>query len=152
MGYGPGGLGRDGNRGIHAPTQMGDDHAAEGMVTVGSLTVPGNNLLGQPSMNGPTAGRQMLPDPDLHGDGVYDVSAKVNGPRELLGQGIDESIKDDDYPGIRDVVMPGDPPVAPLGQSGEQVDWASVAPYEYPEFGEQPSPKAGAGDSVLPYT
>lgn len=135
MAYGKGGLGKDGNRGIHAPTQMGDDHAAEGMVAVGSLSVPGNNLLGQPSMNGPTAGRQMLPDPGLHGDGVYDVSRTAVG-QPSLARGIDasEGITDDDYPGLKDVVMPGDPPVAPLGQSGEQVDWASVAPYEYPEF------------------
>ncbi len=148
MGYGEGGLGKDGNRGIHAGTVMGDDKAAEGAVPVNEITAPKNNLLGEPSMNGPMA-QQMLPNDSV--TGVRDFSSAMSGEKELLGQGVDDesTLTDDEYPNISAPHLPGESGSTDRGQQGVPVDWNSVAPFEYEDFGKQPSPTSGGGRALI---
>lgn len=126
-GYGPGAVGSDGNRGIHGDTYAGEEtHMPDTAFSAGSLSAPTNNLLGQPSMNGPTAPRQAMPNPSL--PGKTDISHLMNGPPGLLGVDDDVGLHDDDYPAMAASPKPGEP------DGFGPVNWDSVGPYEYPEF------------------
>ncbi len=154
MGYGEGGLGKDGNRGIHAGTMAGDKRGAEGAVEVNSLTAPKGKLLGEPSMSGPMA-QQMIPTDSV--SGIIDISHQMSGEAELLGQGVKDegTLSDDEYPNISAPHLPGESGSTDAGQQGDAVDWNSVAPFEYPDFGKQPSPGQKIADgieNVLPLT
>lgn len=130
-------MARDNNRGIHATTVMGDDRAAEGAVEVGSLSAAsGSALAGNLSSD---SGRQPMPNPNLHDDGVYPFTS--GGDTDRGFDASDGHMKDDDYPSVPNVSLPGGSGTTNAGQQGSPVDWNSVAPYEYPDFGKMPSPK-----------
>lgn len=125
----------DNNRGLHAPTLMGDDKAAEGSIGV--------------ALDFKNA-RQSLPDPDLHNDGSYPFQGK--GDPDRMYDPSDGHLKDDDYPqGVPSPRLPGEVPMAPLGVKGEAVSFDSVAPYEYPEF-PMDTGKTGASANPVPLT
>jgi hypothetical protein len=104
-----------------------------------TLTKPSMGMWG---VSNATDGRQGLPDPALHNDGVYDASSviKQRDDADLLGETIAEesSMRDDDYPSVPTSGINGNTDVA----------FDSVAPYKYPDFGDWPG--GTPGNSFLP--
>jgi hypothetical protein len=126
----------DNNRGIDTSSYAGNADNAEGSI---QATLDFKNA------------RQAVPDRNLHGDGVWDASSAVSGPKELLGQNAEEGNKDAEYPSHPGPTFPGAGGTTNAGQQGIPVDFNSVAPYEYPEFPKD-SYTAGAGKSAVPLT
>ena len=121
---------------------MGDDSAAEGAVNVGNLTAAKGSALAGNLTN--DSGRQPMPNPDLHDDGVYGFNPTFDGDKMYAAN--DGHLKDDDYQQAPNVSLPGNA-TTNAGQQGHPVDWASVAPDTYPS--PLPAPK-GASFPLLP--
>lgn len=153
MAYGPNAVGKDGNRGVDGASPGSDAgaHLPDGFfASVGSLSAPQGKTLGQPSPNQNRASRQNIPG-----------SAEVN-PREqynfqsggeggYLGQDTDDygggTLVDSQRPTLPNPEFAGASGTTNMGPQGDPVDWAAVAPYEYPEFpmspqGNTPDPTA----------
>ncbi|MHB8742564.1 MAG: hypothetical protein ACYC9L_05500 [Sulfuricaulis sp.] len=127
-------LGR--NRGLHAPSVMGDPYAPEGIVPVNSLKVPQGRLLGQPTNNQsfePIPSGTVQHQPGNHQpENLYPFYS--GGSKELLGENTVEPTKDDEYPSLPNVPLTGAAGTTNAGQQADSVDFNSVAPYVYPEF------------------
>ena len=105
-------------------------------------------------LDGADKARQAMPDPELYDLG-WDVTGVLrdaaNDDQVLLGGDVDgeSSLKDDDYPSN---LAPGT--TAHIannpGANGRQdLNFGSVAPYKYPEFGSWPGPEPTAFKGAL---
>lgn len=118
--------GSNNNRGIHGRSRAGDPRTSEGIRQVNALAAPGG-LLGDHTEGG---ARQDVPSDDPQNTFPF----FTGGEKELLGQGISEGLKDDNYPSTPNPEFPGESGSKNAGPQGDQVAWDQVAPYRYPEF------------------
>lgn len=143
------------NRGIQATTVAHGDHKhAEGAIPYDQAVAPGG-LLGQPTMG---KSRDQPPVGNLDGDmGTHGQAAhpfQSTGEKELLGQGVSEGIKDDEYPNLHSPNLPGESGTTNMGPQGDPVDWNKVGEYRYNEFPSDTLPQkiADGIENVLPLT
>ena len=132
----------DNDRGIHAGSYAGDPaHMPDGFfASVGTLTVPKGRRLGEP-----TAGQSRQ---DIPGSAEINPREQYNfqsaGEPGLLGQDTDDygggNMTDSERPSLPNPEFPGESGTTNMGQQGDPIDWASVAPVSTPDFGAWPNP------------
>ena len=143
MAYGPNAVGKDGNRGIQGDSAGPESaHMPDGyLASVGSLVAPAGGL-GRPTMG---QSRQPIPgSQDINPREQY--SFQSPGEPGLLGQDTDDygaaGLTDNERPVLPNPEFPGESGTTNMGPQGDPVDFNSVAPYEYPDFGDWPNRSA----------